>query len=96
MCGICGTIGYPNKDLLKKMADALIHRGPDSEGFYLDETAGLGIRRLRIIDLETGDQPVYNEDKTLCLIFNGEIYNFLKLNGIFISEFYQVNSGRKT
>ena len=79
MCGICGTIGSPNKDLLKKMADALIHRGPDSEGFYLDETAGLGIRRLRIIDLETGDQPVYNEDKTLCLIINGEIYNFKEL-----------------
>ena len=79
MCGICGIIGEPNKYLLKLMCNNLIHRGPDSEGYYIDDHVGLGVRRLRIIDLKTGDQPIHNEDETVWVVFNGEIYNFIEL-----------------
>jgi asparagine synthase (glutamine-hydrolysing) len=63
------------------MCDVIRHRGPDSEGTFLSEAAGLGIRRLAIIDLATGDQPIHNEDKTLWVVLNGEIYNFQELRG---------------
>ena len=79
MCGICGFSGPPNEIVLKRMTDAILHRGPDEEGFYSDGNMNLGIRRLSIIDLETGHQPVHNEDRTLWAVFNGEIYNFQKL-----------------
>ncbi len=79
MCGICGFTGKPNKVVLKKMTDSISHRGPDEEGLYSDGKINLGIRRLSIIDLETGHQPVHNEDKSIWTVFNGEIYNFQKL-----------------
>ena len=81
MCGIAGYISdkKPTKDIIKAMTDRMIHRGPDAEGFYLDDNIALGHRRLSIIDLSTGDQPIYNEKKDLVIIFNGEIYNFLEL-----------------
>ncbi len=83
MCGICGILNFNNKsvgeEVLKKMTDELAHRGPDAQGFFFKNNIGLGHRRLSIIDLETGDQPIYNEDRSLGLIFNGEIYNFRQL-----------------
>ncbi|MFQ3675655.1 MAG: asparagine synthase (glutamine-hydrolyzing) [Endomicrobiia bacterium] len=79
MCGICGFVNISDKDLLLKMVRALTHRGPDSEGMYFCENIGLGIRRLKVIDLAMGDQPIYNEDKTVCVVYNGEIYNFKEL-----------------
>ena len=79
MCGICGFTGRSDDKLLKKMADTLIHRGPDEDGFYTDDAVNLAIRRLSIIDLKSGQQPIHNEDKTLWTIFNGEIYNFQEL-----------------
>jgi len=79
MCGICGFSGPQDEFILKKMTDTIIHRGPDEEGFYSDGKMNLGIRRLSIIDLETGHQPVHNEDKRLWTVFNGEIYNFQEL-----------------
>jgi Asparagine synthase (glutamine-hydrolyzing) len=79
MCGICGIIGEPSKYLLKLMCNSLIHRGPNSEGYYIDDNVGLGVRRLSIIDLKTGDQPIHNEDETVWVVFNGEIYNFIEL-----------------
>ncbi|MBO4601004.1 MAG: asparagine synthase (glutamine-hydrolyzing) [Bacilli bacterium] len=81
MCGIAGFInGKDNKkDVIKKMTDRIIHRGPDAEGFYIDDNIALGHRRLSIIDLSSGDQPIYNEDKTIVTVFNGEIYNYLEL-----------------
>ena len=82
MCGIAGYISEknkPTKKILKAMTDRMAHRGPDAEGFYLDDKAALGHRRLSIIDLSTGDQPIYNENKDIVIIFNGEIYNFLEL-----------------
>jgi asparagine synthase (glutamine-hydrolysing) len=84
MCGICGIWNYRaqtpvNPDLLQNMTDRMVHRGPDDRGFYLDDTSGLGFgfRRLSIIDvLPVGNQPMSNEDGTIWLVFNGEIYNF--------------------
>lgn len=78
MCGFCGFVGETKdrKQILKDMMDAIIHRGPDSDGKYIDDKAALGFRRLSIIDLEEGSQPLYNEDRSLVLVFNGEIYNY--------------------
>ncbi len=81
MCGIVGYIGKykDKKKVIKGMNDRIIHRGPDSEGIYVDEKLALGQRRLSIIDLSTGDQPIYNEDKSILIMFNGEIYNYKDL-----------------
>jgi asparagine synthase (glutamine-hydrolysing) len=79
MCGICGIVGRQDRDLLEKMCETMLHRGPDSNGIFIQEGISLGIRRLRIIDLETGEQPIYNEDKTIWIVHNGEIYNFKEL-----------------
>lgn len=65
--------------VIKKMTDTLRHRGPDDQGFYLDDSIALGHRRLSIIDLGTGSQPIFNEDRSIAIVFNGEIYNFLEL-----------------
>ena len=83
MCGITGFIDKKTTKekniIIDKMMDRIIHRGPDSSGKYVDENVALGFRRLSIIDLKTGDQPIYNEDKTMVITFNGEIYNFQEL-----------------
>ena len=81
MCGICGFTGkLDNREtVIRQMTEVITHRGPDSDGFFNDETISMGFRRLSIIDLETGHQPIYNEDKTLVLTFNGEIYNYVPL-----------------
>jgi len=79
MCGICGYVGIREEGLLQQMADSLSHRGPDGSGFFLCDDIGLGHRRLSIIDLEGGQQPIENEDGSLVLIFNGEIYNYQEL-----------------
>lgn len=77
MCGIVGIVKKGDKkDVIKKMNDRIVHRGPDGEGYYLDGDVAFGHRRLSIIDLSTGDQPMYNEDKTVVTVFNGEIYNY--------------------
>lgn len=76
MCGICGTYDLVDEDLLKRMCGAIAHRGPDDEGHYVDSDVMLGMRRLRIIDIETGSQPIYNEDRNIVVVFNGEIYNY--------------------
>ncbi|MDP2946747.1 MAG: asparagine synthase (glutamine-hydrolyzing) [Nanoarchaeota archaeon] len=79
MCSISG-FNFQNRELIEKMNEKLKHRGPDQTGIFLDENISLGHRRLSIIDLsERGRQPMFNEDKSLCLIFNGEIYNFEEL-----------------
>src|SRR4051812_24612514 len=83
MCGIVGQVREDGADvereLLASMCAALEHRGPDSRGIHTGDGAGLGIQRLRVIDLETGDQPIYNEDRTVAVVLNGEIYNFQEL-----------------
>lgn len=81
MCGIVGFIDREkNKDkIIKKMADRIAHRGPDGEGYYTDKDVALGHRRLSIIDISTGKQPMYNEDENIVIVFNGEIYNYKAL-----------------
>ena len=83
MCGIVGFIDQRKKkekeEIVKKMADRIKHRGPDGEGFYMDNTVALGHRRLSIIDITGGAQPIFNEDGKLAIIFNGEIYNYIEL-----------------
>jgi|MDTC01.2.fsa_nt_gb asparagine synthase (glutamine-hydrolysing) len=79
MCGICGFTGRANNILLKKMTDSIIHRGPDENGFHSDGNINLGIRRLSIIDVETGHQPIHNEKKNIWTVVNGEIYNYKEL-----------------
>jgi len=84
MCGITGIFNFDidkavDYDRLKKMTDVIRHRGPDGEGYYLNKNIGLGHRRLSIIDLQTGDQPMFNEDKSIALVLNGEIYNYIEL-----------------
>jgi len=81
MCGFTGFIGKEKKkkEIIKKMNDRISHRGPDGEGFYIDSSIALGHRRLSIIDLKKGHQPMYNEDKSLVIVFNGEIYNYQDL-----------------
>ena len=84
MCGITGFLHFDQERksdsiLIKKMADTISYRGPDGEGYYLHKNLALGHRRLSIIDLNTGDQPMFNDDKSIALIFNGEIYNYIEL-----------------
>src|SRR5882672_5906201 len=84
MCGITGIVytdpTHPvDGTLLRRMTKALAHRGPDADGYLFGQGAALGHRRLSIIDLSTGDQPIYNEDRTKAIVFNGEIYNFREL-----------------
>lgn len=81
MCGICGFTGQiENREaVLRSMTEVITHRGPDSDGYFSDDSISMGFRRLSIIDLDTGHQPIFNEDKTLVLTFNGEIYNYKEL-----------------
>jgi asparagine synthase (glutamine-hydrolysing) len=84
MCGICGVMNFERqsrveRSALEAMNSQIVHRGPDDAGFYMSENVGLAMRRLSIIDLETGQQPVTNEDGTVWLVYNGEIYNHQEL-----------------
>jgi asparagine synthase (glutamine-hydrolysing) len=84
MCGIVGVFNYKNNlpvstHLIKTMNNSIIHRGPDDEGFYVKNNIGIGMRRLSIIDLQTGHQPICNEDNSVWIVFNGEIYNYIEL-----------------
>ncbi|HEY0386136.1 MAG TPA: hypothetical protein VGC64_09000, partial [Pyrinomonadaceae bacterium] len=83
MCGIVGIVAreeHPvSEGLLAEMCAAIRHRGPDEDGFYLEGATGLGMRRLAIIDLKGGQQPIHNEDRSAWIVFNGEIYNYKEL-----------------
>ncbi len=83
MCGIVGIINNGSRSVdravLERMNDAIVHRGPDDDGFYVRENVGLAMRRLSIIDLAGGKQPIHNADKTKWIVFNGEIYNYREL-----------------
>src|SRR3990172_8443139 len=79
MCGIAGIVGRVDREILERMVRALMHRGPDDHGLWVGPGVGLGMRRLSIIDLAGGRQPMMNEDGALHVVFNGEIYNFREL-----------------
>lgn len=88
MCGICGFTGQvvDRDDVIRNMTEVITHRGPDSDGFFTDDYISMGFRRLSIIDLDAGHQPIYNEDKSLVLTFNGEIYNYKELRKVLIQK----------
>ena len=79
MCGFCGYINKKDKTHIKKMNDMIAHRGPDEESYYTDDLIAMGFRRLSIIDLKGGSQPISNEDESMYITFNGEIYNFKEI-----------------
>ena len=91
MCGLAGFIDMrgerkPDRELLVRMTDKLVHRGPDSAGYFVDHSVALGFRRLSIIDLESGDQPIYNEDGSVVLLCNGEIFNHVELRKTLVQK----------
>jgi asparagine synthase (glutamine-hydrolysing) len=101
MCGIVGKYNLNQEsvspELIKRMCDKLIHRGPDDSGIYVDGNVGLGHRRLSIIDLsESGHQPMSSQDKSIWITFNGEIYNFQELRKDLISKGYSFKSHTDT
>jgi asparagine synthase (glutamine-hydrolysing) len=101
MCGICGRVNYDihepvSSPVLEAMARAIEHRGPDGAGLYVDGPIGLGHRRLSIIDLETGAQPMSNEDSTVWVVFNGEIYNFEALRHDLLARGHRFKSASDT
>lgn len=99
MCGITGIIGEKTKNkqsIIKEMTDRITHRGPDDDGFYNDEKVGLGMRRLSIIDLKSGKQPIESKDGSLLIFFNGEIYNYKILREELIKKGYDFKTNTDT
>ena len=91
MCGICGIVNFNATDpvdrqVLERMTSAQAHRGPDDHGYFVENNAGLGHRRLSIIDLSGGKQPIFNEDGSVVVVFNGEIYNYADLTQALIAK----------
>mgnify|MGYP006144484067 CR=1 FL=1 len=97
MCGIVGIVNFDRDNVnpqdLKRMTDRMLHRGPDDEGVYIDNSFGIGMRRLSIIDVESGKQPITNENDTLQLVMNGEIYNYIELRNTLKSKGHQFKTG---
>lgn len=98
MCGICGFTGRlaTSAEVLENMKNKIIHRGPDSGGSYIDDGVSMGFRRLSIIDLEGGHQPIYNETKDMVITFNGEIYNYQELREELIAKGHVMGSNADT
>jgi asparagine synthase (glutamine-hydrolysing) len=96
MCGIAGYFGFQDTELLDGMLNSIKHRGPDDEGRFSDNSVALGVKRLSIVDIEHGRQPICNEDKTVSLVFNGEIYNFLDIKNELINLGHQFYTNTDT
>src|SRR5215471_2045236 len=99
MCGIAGFLlqkGKASVDDVRVMTDLIRHRGPDDEGIYTDGLCGIGMRRLSIIDLSTGHQPISNEDGSVWVVFNGEIYQYKELRKELIAQGHQFKTNSDT
>ncbi|HXX72187.1 MAG TPA: asparagine synthase (glutamine-hydrolyzing), partial [Candidatus Acidoferrales bacterium] len=102
MCGICGKLELRDNtppvsaDTLRRMLDSIEHRGPDDKGIYRSARVGLGHRRLKIIDLTTGNQPLCNEDGTIWIVYNGEVYNFKELSSYLVQKGHRFKSTSDT
>ncbi|HEX4593926.1 MAG TPA: asparagine synthetase B, partial [Bryobacteraceae bacterium] len=99
MCGIAGQFLRERRAELadiRWMCDQIRHRGPDDEGYHVEDGCGIGMRRLSIIDLSTGHQPICNEDGTVWVVFNGEIYNFQELRSDLINRGHRFKTNSDT
>src|SRR5579864_4603212 len=99
MCGIAGYLlrqGVAREELVRAMCAQIRHRGPDDEGAYIDGGCGIGMRRLSIIDLSTGHHPVTNEDGSVWVVFNGEIYNYRELRADLIKHGHRFRTNSDT
>ena len=101
MCGFVGKVNFEKNNLIHKseileMTNCLFHRGPDSGDTYIQNNIGMGFRRLSIIDLENGNQPMKSNDKNIIITFNGEIYNFKNLKQKLLSKGYNFNTNSDT
>ena len=97
MCGVAGFLHFDQgrqaeSEIIKRMADVIAHRGPDGEGFHVKQNIALGHRRLAIIDLTSGQQPMYSDDQKIVLVFNGEIYNYIELRRELVQLGYEFNT----
>ena len=101
---MCGIVGFASKKynkeskeiILKKMTESIYHRGPDDEGYFVEDMVALGMRRLSIIDLSTGEQPIFNEDKSVVIVYNGEIYNFKELKKELLEKGHEFTTNTDT
>src|SRR5256886_14686560 len=101
MCGICGQFNFAQKEpvepeTVRRMTQTIVHRGPDDEGYFFDGPVGLGFRRLSIIYLAGGHQPMSNTEETVWIIFNGEIYNYRELRAELQSKGHQFRTNSDT
>src|SRR2546427_7423096 len=99
MCGITGKVslrGNVDASLIERMCSVIEHRGPDSRGVFVGGGVGLGVQRLAIIDLETGDQPIFNEDRSVVVVLNGEIYNYRELRSSLLEAGHRFDSHSDT
>src|SRR5262245_42886443 len=98
MCGIAGKVGTGpvSETEVRRMCDAIAHRGPDDWGRFVDGSVGLGMRRLSIIDLAGGHQPMFNEDESIVLVYNGEIYNHESLHAELVAKGHQFRTRSDT
>ena len=103
MCGINGFYQFESlkspedlRNMVHKMNNEIIHRGPDAEGNFSDQTAAIGMRRLAIIDLKTGNQPIWNKNKSKCIVFNGMIYNYREIKKELIAADYKFYTNSDT
>ncbi len=98
MCGIAGVIGkFDEKEkVIERMTKMMVHRGPDDDGFYIDQNIALGMRRLSIIDLAKGKQPIFSEDGNLVIVFNGEIYNYKELREPLRAKWHNFKTNSET
>ncbi len=92
MCGIAGTAGFGDEELIRAMTDKIAHRGPDGDGFYSDERVHLGSRRLAIQDVPGGSQPMANEDGSVVVVYNGEIYNYPQLREVVLARGHRLRT----
>lgn len=92
MCGIAGTVGFGDPALLRTMTDTLTHRGPSGEGFFCGDRVYLGNRRLAIQDVEGGTQPMTNEDGSIVVVYNGEVYNYPELRQLVLTRGHRLTT----
>ena len=98
---MCGFVGYidkkvHDKNVIKEMSKMIVHRGPDDENYYCDDDISLAFRRLSIIDLKNGRQPMFNEDESIVITFNGEIYNYQELQEELKNKGYEFKTNSDT